>query len=217
MFDEPTWDLAMLVLKRDSCEFVLHPGDHLEGMSGRPGHVYELAQIGYEAQADRCIDLYSQIPKEIPIYGIDGNHDNWFKSKHDIGIVVGKQLENRLPNYHHLGEWEGTLPVSHVRIMLFHANDGTAYANSYKGQKLVESLDAVKPALIFSGHYHKSLYQYVRRIHMWESGTICRQTEWMRGKKIQAHVGFWRVEVEHNHGRVLGVESKWYCVPKPKS
>ena len=138
----------------------------------------------------------------------------WYKQKGDIGLVVGEELQNALPNYHHLGEWEGTLPVSGVKIMLFHANDGTAYANSYKGQKLVESLDQEKPQLIFEGHYHKSLYQYVRRIHQWESGTICGQTGWMRGKKIQAHVGFWRIEVEHVKGKVIGVESKWYCTHK---
>ena len=99
--------------------------------------------------------------------------------------------------------------------MLFHANDGTAYANSYKGQKLIESLlEIEKPNLIFSGHYHKSLYQFARGIHQWESGTICRQTGFMRGKKIPAHVGFWMVEVEHEKGKVIGVSSKWYTLPE---
>ena len=213
-FDMPTWEMVVKIANRDRPAFIIHPGDHLEGMSGRPGHVYELAQIGFEAQMDEAVRLYSMLPQDIPMYGIDGNHDQWYKAKADIGIVVGRTLQNRCPNYHHLGEWEGILTVSDIRIMLFHANDGTAYANSYKGQKLIESLlEMEKPHLLFEGHYHKALFQSSRGIHQWESGTVCRQTGFMRGKKIPAHVGFWMIEVEHEAGNVLGVTSKWYSLP----
>lgn len=196
-FHYPLWE--EVVRRSREVDIVLHPGDHLEGMSGRPGHVYELNQIGYAQQKAECIRLYKQIEK--PIYGIDGNHDQWFKQRGDAGAIVGEDLDAALPHYHHLGEWEGDLEHNGVRIKLFHSGDGTAYAHSYKLQKLVESFTSgEKPHLVLSGHYHKALYQCSRNVHGFECGTICGQTRWMRAKKIQAHLGFWVLEVTPSIG-----------------
>jgi predicted phosphodiesterase len=186
---------------------ILHPGDHLEGMSGRPGHVYELAQIGYQRQFARAVELYGLFDGK-PMYGIDGNHDQWFKAKGDIGVVVGENLAQRVKNYTHLGEWEGDLKINGLWLRLFHANDGTAYANSYKGQQLVNSLTGgEKPHVIFQGHYHKSLYQFTRNVHMFDAGTLCGQTQFMRGKKLAAHIGYWVVTITWNATGVLKVEN----------
>lgn len=186
---------------------ILHPGDHLEGMSGRPGHVYELAQVGYQRQFNRACELYALYDGK-PMYGIDGNHDQWFKAKGDIGIIVGENLAQKVPGYTHLGEWEGDLKIDGLWIKLFHANDGTAYANSYKGQQLVNSLTGgEKPHLIFQGHYHKSLYQFTRNVHMFDCGTLCGQTQFMRGKKLAAHLGYWIVTVEWNESGVQSVQN----------
>lgn len=201
-FNEALFAKAAKAFK--SVDAILHPGDHLEGMSGRPGHVYELAQIGYQAQFARAVELYGLFDGK-PMYGIDGNHDQWFKAKGDIGVIVGQNLQSTLKNYHHLGEWEGDLKIDGLHIRLFHANDGTAYANSYKGQQLVNSLTGgEKPHVIFQGHYHKSLYQFTRNVHMFDAGTVCGQTQFMRGKKLAAHMGFWTVEIEWG---AKGIES----------
>lgn len=178
-------------------DFVVNVGDTLEGMSGRPGHVYELTHIGFNQQAHYAERLLKEIP--VPIYGIDGNHDAWFENKGDLGVVVGRELDNSVPNYHHLGQMEGDLDVDGVKMRLFHANDGTAYATSYKIQKLIESFSGgEKPAILHSGHYHKSLYLFTRNVHGIESGTLCSQSKFMRGKKIPAHTGFGFVRVWHD-------------------
>lgn len=191
-FIEPLFESA--IEASEDVDIVLHPGDHLEGMSGRPGHIYELTDIGYQSQIKRCRDLYVQIEK--PIYGIDGNHDQWYKQKNNAGVVVGEELEKSLPNFTHLGEWEGDLHINNIWIKLFHANDGSAYSTSYKSQKLVESFTGgEKPNIVFSGHYHKALYHFIRNVHVFESGTICAQTPFMRGKKLAAHMGYWVVTV----------------------
>jgi predicted phosphodiesterase len=193
-FDEALFYRAIEHFVKREVDFIVHPGDHTEGMSGRPGHIYELAQVGYNAQMQKVVELYSQLP--VPMFGIDGNHDQWFKQKNDAGAIVGEDLERQLENYTHLGEWEGDLMVGNIWIKLFHANDGTAYANSYKLQKLVESFTGgEKPHILHSGHYHKALYQFTRNIHAFESGTLCGQSQFMRGKKLPAHKGYGIVRV----------------------
>jgi predicted phosphodiesterase len=180
-------------------DFILNAGDHLEGMSGRPGHVYELSQVGFAQQFKYAVELYKQL-EPIPHYGISGNHDLWYYQKGDQGIDVGVELEKSVPNYHNLGQSEGTFECNGIRIMLYHGGDGTAYATSYKMQKLIESFsNGMKPHIVLSGHYHKSLYMFSRGVHGIECATLCGQTGWMKGKKIPAHMGFGICRVFFNH------------------
>lgn len=184
--------------KSEKPDFIMNAGDHLEGMSGRPGHVYELSHIGLSQQLQYAIELYSQLDS-FPHYGIDGNHDGWFFNKNDNGVIVGEELEKSLKNYHNLGQMEGNLTVNNIRIQLYHGGDGTAYAISYKLQKLIESYsNGVKPNIVLSGHYHKALYLFLRGVHGLECATLCGQTSWMRGKKIPAHMGFGIVHIIFN-------------------
>jgi predicted phosphodiesterase len=167
-------------------------------MSGRPGHVYELNQIGFEQQFKYAVQLYGELDN-FDHYGIDGNHDQWFYKKNDNGTVVGAELQRSLKRYHNLGQDEGDLNISGLRIKLYHAGDGTAYATSYKLQKLIERFGGGdKPNIVLSGHYHKALYMFSRGVHGFECGTLCGQTSFMRGKKIPAHMGFGLVKVTYN-------------------
>ena len=111
--------------------------------------------------------------------------------------MAGKELAHRNPNVHFLGEWEARVQLApQVEMMLFHSNDGTAYADSYKLQKLIESLEGGdKPAIILSGHYHKQVAVFRRNVFGFECGTLCGQTRFMRGKKIPAHKGFGVIEL----------------------
>lgn len=200
-FKDQVWDLMVRYFKKEKPEFIIQAGDILEGMSGRPGHIYELSEIGYDNQINKAEQLLKQLPFQI--YGIDGNHDGWYYKKNNGGAIVGNDLEKRVSNYKNLGQMEGDLVVDGIKIKLFHANDGTAYATSYKLQKLIESFSGgEKPDIVHSGHYHKALYLFTRNVHGFESGTLCGQTEFMRGKKIPAHVGFGLVDVYVSKGRV---------------
>lgn len=207
---EKHFDEALFLQMKDyfnslKLDFVIDVGDHLEGMSGRPGHIYELNDIGFDAQFNHCLELYEQI--HAPIFGIDGNHDDWYTKKNSAGVVVGERLERELPHYTHLGVWEGDLEVGNGRnkvwIKLFHANDGTAYADSYKLQKLIESFTGgEKPQIVHSGHYHKAIALFRRNVWGFESGTLCGQSQFMRGKKLQAHKGYGVVEFDHSNGGI---------------
>lgn len=191
------WDKFVRLTKRNKPDYVINCGDTLEGMSNRAGHFYELTHVGLEQQLSLAVDLIAQLP--VKVLGIDGNHDGWYKIGQNMGVIVGEELQNRLDNYTHLGEMEGDLIVSGIHTKLFHANDGTAYATSYKLQKLIESFTGgEKPHIVHSGHYHKALYMFNRNVHGFESGTLSGQSRFMRGRKIPAHTGFGFVTVYHN-------------------
>lgn len=194
-FSQGLFDLMVKHVRREKPDFAVNAGDTLEGMSGRPGHVYELSQVGFQEQISKASELMGAL--RIPIYGIDGNHDGWYFKKGDAGVVVGEELERRVKDYHFLGQNEGSLSLGgKTKILLFHPNDGSAYAVSYKLQKLIESFDGGdKPGIVVEGHYHKALYMFVRNVHGFEAGTLCAQTGWMRGKKLSAHMGYWLVDV----------------------
>lgn len=195
-FREDLWRAMVAFFQAERIKQVYCPGDNLEGMSGRPGHIYELTHIGASAQlgyAKKMFDLAPNLHFNI----IDGNHDMWYKEKNNAGLTAGQEIANRCPNVHFLGEWEARVKIAPtVELMLFHANDGTAYADSYKIQKLIESLTGgSKPSIILSGHYHKAIAVFRRNVFGFECGTLCDQTRFMRGKKIQAHMGFGLIEV----------------------
>jgi len=201
-FKPELFDKMRRMFNKESIDFIINVGDIVEGMSGRDGHIYELNKIGFSQQIQYATELLGQLKQ--PIYGIDGNHDGWFKIKGNGGVIVGDELETRLKNYKHLGEMEGSIrPAPNVKMTLFHGNDGSAYAISYKLQKLIESFTGgEKPEIVHSGHYHKALYMFTRNVHGFESGTLCGQSKFMRGKKLPAHMGFGIVDVYHNRAGV---------------
>lgn len=212
-FDEDLFLRAYKYFRKEGVHIVYHPGDVLEGMSGREGHIYELGQIGFQNQIDYAERLF-RVMQGIDVFAITGNHDDWYMKKNNSGVNVGEELEKRLGNFHYLGRNEADIELHDgVKLKLFHPNDGTAYAPGYKLMKLAESLGGgEKPSILFQGHYHKALYMFNRNIHMYEAGTICGQTEFMRGKKIAAHKGFWVVDVYFNSSGVERVKNIF--VPK---
>lgn len=202
-FLKEVFEEAVRLHKEFKPDFILHAGDHLDGMSGRPGHIYELTHIGFHQQIEYAAKLYNLF--KCPIYGIDGNHDGYYAGKNNGGVIVGKELERRVKNYTHLGEMEGDLCVNGIKIKLFHANDGSSYAQSYKLQKLIESFTGgQKPHILHSGHYHKALAMFSRNVYGFESGTLCKQSKFMRGRKLQANIGFGFVTVYPSEHQGVG-------------
>ena len=197
-FNEALTDKAFQYFKKEKVSGIYHAGDILEGMSGRPGHIYELSDIGLSAQIEKASKVLSST--DLPIYGITGNHDAWFMQKADIGADVGQMLEQRVSNFTHLGLNEADVMLHpEIKMKMVHPGKGTSYALSYQGQKLIESFDeSEKPQISISGHYHKSLYMNLRDVHHIEAGTLQAQSGWMRSKNLPAHEGFWLLDIYTN-------------------
>lgn len=124
--------------KKEKVDFITHSGDVCEGMSNRPGHIYELNCLGYEQQKEEAINIFSQWI-DTDIYAIDGNHDRWFIKSN--GAYVVKDIERRLPNFKFIGHDEGDVSLDgRATLKLWHGEDGNSYALSYRIQKIIESL-----------------------------------------------------------------------------
>jgi len=195
--------------KKQNVDFITHSGDVTEGMSHRPGHIYELDHLGYEAQKEYAIKLFGQWTYS-PIYAIDGNHDRWYIKSN--GALIVKDIDRALPNFHFIGHDEGDISLKgKATLKLWHGEDGNSYALSYRLQKLIESLSGgEKPDALIAGHTHKMVYIFERNVHTMSCGSICAQTSWMRGKKIAAHVGFNIIDIWVGEKGISKFQNCWY-------
>lgn len=208
-FSEDRFFQAFEEFKKEKVDFIVHTGDVHEGMSHRPGHIYELTHLGYEQQKEYSVKLFSQWT-DSDIYAIDGNHDRWFIKSN--GAYIVKDLDRRLDNFHFIGHDEGDISLDgRATLKLWHGEDGNSYAMSYRVQKIIESLSGgEKPSMMLCGHTHKYVKLFERNIHTISIGCIEGQTSWMRGKRIAAHVGFAIFDVYIGDKGITKITETWF-------
>jgi hypothetical protein len=97
--------------KRQRCEFVLMPGDIVEGSHKmhRDAAYYQFVH-GADAQIDYAIQ---NCPDNLKIYGITGNHD--YSHFNDAGVNVGKRVAAAVDNFEFIGDLGATTSSSTVR------------------------------------------------------------------------------------------------------
>jgi predicted phosphodiesterase/transposase len=208
-FDKKRLFQAFDEFRKEKVDFITHSGDVTEGMSHRPGHIYELNQIGYNAQKKEAIDLFGQWT-DTPIYAIDGNHDRWFIKSN--GALMVSDIDDSLKNFHFIGHDEGSISLKNKAILtLWHGEDGASYATSYRIQKIVEALSGgSKPSAMIFGHDHKYINMFERFIYCTGAGCIESQSKWMRGKRISAHTGFCINDYWVNKSGICKMSHTWY-------
>lgn len=208
-FSEDRLFQAFEQFKKEKVDFITHSGDVTEGMSHRPGHIYELDHLGYEQQKEYAVKLFSQWT-DTDIYAIDGNHDRWFIKSN--GAYIVKDIDRALSNFHFIGHDEGDISLDgRATLKLWHGEDGNSYALSYRVQKIIESFTGgEKPSVMLCGHTHKYVKIFERNVHAISVGCIEAQTSWMRGKKLAAHVGFSIFDVYIGELGVTKITETWY-------
>jgi predicted phosphodiesterase/transposase len=198
---------AIKEAERQGCSFIAHTGDVLEGLSGRKGQIYELTHTSIDGQEGLAVELFSKWRK--PIYFVDGNHDRW--TSKEVGHNSVKTIAAQLEKGWYLGQDEGEVRLKGVRVKLFHGEDTSSYATSYRVQKLVESFPGGdKPNVLLVGHTHKQLYAFERHIHCVSGGALSLQSSWMRSKRLAHHAGFWIIEMAVNKQGVAWFQPRWY-------
>lgn len=192
-------------------DFVILTGDVTEGMSKREGHVYELSHIGYEKQKEYAIEILSKIKHKM--FVISGNHDLWYYKAN--GALIVKDICSNLPNAKYMGEDFATLKIPNgPDIGLWHGNDGSSYARSYRLQKIIESINVdERPQIILTGHDHKYVSIYTGGVYGLGCGSIQSQSDWMKGKRLESNVGFILATVEFS-GKTVHRFSHTFVSPK---
>lgn len=190
--------------EKEGIDKVYHTGDITDGLKMRVGHEYELYEISADEMRD---DVVKNYPKRegIVTHFITGNHDASIY-KH-VGYDIGQAIAALRPDMKYLGKDCAVINLTpKCTLELRHPWDGTAYALSYKMQKMIEAMESdSKPSILAVGHYHKAEYLFYRNVHALQTGCFQGQTPFTRGKGISVHMGGWLVTIRvDNRGTILG-------------
>lgn len=174
---------------------VYHTGDITDGLKMRVGHEYELYEVSADDMRDDVIKNYPQRPG-ITTHFISGNHDASIY-KH-VGYDICDAIAKSRPDMEYLGRDCALVNLTpKCTLELRHPWDGTAYALSYKIQKMIEAMESdSKPNILAVGHYHKAEYLFYRNVHALQTGCFQGQTPFTRGKGISIHIGGWIVTIK---------------------
>ena len=184
------------IFEREGIVDVFHGGNIVDGYVPRinGGSVYESSIDG---QAIYCAKQYPQ-RKGITTHFITGNdHEGWWQKE---GFNFGAYLEFvartsfQRTDLHYIGHVEADILLragEFTQVMkIQHPGGGSAYARSYKGQKMVESFQGgEKPAILVQGHYHVSGYSFDRNVHIIGMPGFQDQTIFGRTKHLRYEIG----------------------------
>ena len=182
------------VCKREGIKNVYHTGDLTDGLKMRVGHEYELYEVSADEMRD---DVVKNYPKRegITTHFITGNHDASLYKQ--VGFDIGQAIAFMRPDMKYLGRDCAVINLTpKCTLELRHPWDGSAYALSYKPQKMIEAMESdSKPNILAIGHYHKAEYIFYRNVHALQTACFQSQTPFTRGKGISVHMGGWIVTI----------------------
>lgn len=132
----------------------VHVGDWTQGSDRMHlDQAYQVHVHGADQQVAYVAATYPKSSRDIPTYGISGNHDDSFLK--DGGINVLRRLAELRDDIVYLGQTACYLSVGSLNMYLVHPRGGGAYAKSYKLQKYAEALPIGREVhLLLMGHLH---------------------------------------------------------------
>lgn len=205
-----TWlhDFYKLAARKGIKTF-FHAGDLSDGNGTHyPGQRFEMHLTGVDNLKNFIIKNYPKVA-DAKTYIISGWHDLdlWTKEGYDL---LGRVSEIR-KDLIYLGQNDSTFILGNRRIYLIHPGGGTAYALSYKAQKLVESFSSEhKPHIIIIGHFHKAEFiPVLRNVFVFQGGCFQYQTPFAIRHNIQFQYGGWFVEMELDKKGIQTMKSQF--------
>lgn len=179
---------------REGITTVFHAGNIVDGYLPRINGDSALATTP-DAQAQYVVDKYPQREGIVTNFITGDDHESWFCPGLNFGAyldMVSKRAGRDDLNY--IGHVEADVELrcgDHSQILkVQHPGGGSAYARSYKGQKMVESFQGgEKPAILVQGHYHVSGYSFDRNVHIVGMPGFQDQTVFGRKKHLRFEIG----------------------------
>lgn len=160
---------------------VVHAGDVVDGYKvydkSGDGHLRELWLTSFTDQKEYVIDQYPYYP-DMKTYFIEGNHDRAFWSQ--VGISIGHEIGLAREDLICLGAYGAVIDFGGYKVHLHHGAGGTAYALSYKLQKLIEEITMPDINLVLMGHYHTYINTEIRDIRAIQPGCFQAMTPYAK-------------------------------------
>ena len=190
------------IFQKEGIVNVFHAGNIIDGFA--KFNQFDVYNTGINEQIDYLLKNYPQREGIVTHFITGDDHEGWYVQREHVNI--GKLIEDEAKtrgryDMHHLGYIEANVEVpigkrpTMIRIM--HPGGGTAYAMSYKPQKIIEALQGgEKPDFLIIGHYHKAEEGIIRNVPYIQAGCTEDQTPFMRKKSLKAHLGGWIVELQ---------------------
>ncbi len=197
---------------------VYHAGDLLAGDGVYKGQTGEIFQHGEDDQVDYAAEAYPR-REGVRTHVIGGNHDLVFVMHGGADPI--RQLAAMRDDIDYLGPYSAWVQLApNCVLYLVHGAGATAYAISYKLQKLIESFEGGrKPHLAAVGHWHQRAYMFARNVHGMLAGCFEAQTDFERRRALQPQIGGTILELEFaDDGSVQTVKPEFvtYLVPKER-
>lgn len=198
---------------REGITEVFHAGNIVDGYIQNVNGASVLDST-LDGQVLYCVKHYPKRPG-LTTYFITGNdHEGWWIKMN--GVNFGHYLQ-RVAEFkgrkdlRYIGHVEADVLLTNGKfkqvMKIQHPGGGSAYARSYKGQKMVESFQGgEKPAILVQGHYHVSGYSFDRNVHIIGMPGFQDQTIFGRTKHLRYEIG--GVILEFKHSRVTGTISR---------
>ncbi len=201
------WDVREDLTRRAEefgAQAILDTGNWIDGE--RTFNRYDVDAIGLEAQVQILADKYPKT--KIPTYAISGaDHEGWYVRSE--GIDVGRYCESVMRDAGHqwtnLGFMQADIRLKNYKtdavsiLRLMHPGGGSAYATSYKPQKIIEAMEGgEKPQVLLIGHYHKIDCGLVRNVWYVQTGCQQDQTPFLAQKTTEVQVGGFMIEMEQD-------------------
>jgi biotin operon repressor/predicted phosphodiesterase len=197
---------------------VYHCGDLIDGEGLYRGHEHSVFIHGFDDQVAYAIENYPKV-EGITTELVGGNHDLVYVKRAGADPCV--PISNARSDIIYHGPYSAWIRIAEIALMyLLHPDGGSAYAHSYKLQKIIESFEGgKKPRLTFIGHWHTWNHTKTRNVDGWLAGCFQSQTEYERRKALQPVIGGNIVTVEFDdEGDIRHVTPEFYqyLVPKEK-
>ena len=193
-------------LKREDVRIVLMPGDILDGHGMYKGQEFEQYAHGFDKQIEALIKKHPNT-LNFDVTFITGNHDDSFYKEN--GVDPGPVIADAM-GWHYAGREMAIIDLKttdgfKLTVGMYHPGSGSAYAISYRSQKLVENIPGgKKPNIVLIGHFHKmEILPRYRNVYIAQAGTFQSQTPFMARKALDAHVGGCIIEATLNDKKAL--------------
>lgn len=196
---------------------VYHGGNWVEGEARF--NLREIHTFGLDDQVKYFLNNYPSRPGITTRFISGDDHEAWWQQS--TGLSIGRHAERMardvgrtdlvyLGYIEHDVRFECNGNGFFMRIV--HPGGGSAYALSYKPQKLIESYHGgEKPSVLLIGHFHKLEYlPSQRNVRSFQLGCTVDQSVWARKKSLDYHLGGWLIELvqDERTGACIGCKAE---------